>query len=79
MKFTLEIELGNDAMRTRVDVERALYYAFPSTFNGIPRMFEAGESAPILDTNGAHVGKWEVTDDNSAVEAFKKTHTIPWQ
>lgn len=59
MKFTLEIELGNDAMQTRRDVESALrklgqnvkYMSDPP---------EDGDEGTIRDDNGNTVGKWTV-------------------
>jgi hypothetical protein len=61
MEFTLKIELGNDAMQTRADIEAALrnlgknlrYMCDPP---------EAGDSDGIMDYNGNKVGSWEVTD-----------------
>jgi hypothetical protein len=60
MKFTLEIELGNDAMLTRNDIEDALrrlgqnckYMSDPP---------EEGNEGDIMDYNGNTVGHWYVT------------------
>lgn len=60
MKFTLEIELGNEAMQTRDDIEEALrnlgqnlrYMSDPPS---------VGDDGVIIDYNGNTVGKWEVT------------------
>ena len=60
MKFTLEIELGNEAMQSRNDVEDALrrlgqnckYMSDPP---------EDGDDGGIMDYNGNTVGKWQVS------------------
>ena len=59
MKFTLEIDLGNDAMQSVNDVSWAL--------QNVCRIVRevtatAGESASILDLNGNRVGRWEFTE-----------------
>lgn len=64
MQFTLTIELGNDAMQTRADIESALrklgqdcrYMSDPP---------EDGDEGRIMDDNGNSVGKWEVTETPS--------------
>jgi len=73
VKFTLEIELGNDAMRTYPDLRKALEYVrqtmvgtmgaakLPMHVKGNDRP-APGEGTVILDLNGNTVGKWEVTD-----------------
>jgi hypothetical protein len=61
MRFTLTIELGNDAMQTRADIEEALrklgqdlrYMSDPP---------EDGDDGVVADTNGNKVGTWEVTE-----------------
>jgi hypothetical protein len=61
MQFTLTIDLGNDAMQTRADIESALrklgqncrYMSDPP---------EAGDDGAIMDDNGNKVGRWEVTE-----------------
>ena len=55
MKFTLEIELGNDAMRTANDVANALDRIADEV------LFVGLTGRAIRDTNGNTVGKWEVT------------------
>ncbi len=50
-RFTLTIELGNDAMRTRADVGRALAQLARS-----PRF--SGDEGKIRDENGNTVGSW---------------------
>ncbi len=60
MKFTLEIELGNEGMRTDVDIRDALHKtAYKTSMSSIP---EAGDDGPVYDYNGKTVGKWEVKD-----------------
>ena len=61
MKFTLEIELGNDAMQTRNDVMEALRKLGQNLryMNDTP---ESGDDGGIMDTNGNTVGKWEVIE-----------------
>lgn len=53
-KFVLEIELGNDGMRTRKDVVYALRAL------SADRILETkDEGGKIRDDNGNTVGKWE--------------------
>ena len=61
MKFTLTIELGNDAMETLQDVSEA----FEQSREGLMDDGEplgTGDSCHVVDTNGNTVGKWEVTE-----------------
>lgn len=63
MKFTLEIELGNDAMQTAQDV----LIAMSQTFYQCHRMdayhsLNKPETGLLRDINGNTVGKWEVTE-----------------
>ena len=61
MKFTLEIELGNEAMRDSHDVSEALL-GLRTKFHGRPSYFDGGnDEGTIYDENGNTVGKWEVT------------------
>jgi hypothetical protein len=57
MKFTLKIELGNDAMRSAADV----FEAINSHGSTDPSPFEGGEGGAIFDLNGNRVGSWKVT------------------
>lgn len=59
MKFILEIELGNDAMQTRADIEEALRRLGQDCryMSDIPRV---GDDGGIMDLNGNNVGKWKV-------------------
>jgi hypothetical protein len=58
MKFTLEIELGNAAMRTAGDIAGALAKIAGRID---PRDVAAGAGGAVLDVNGNTVGRWEVT------------------
>ena len=59
MKFVLRIDLGNDAMQTRADIEEVLrklgknlaYMSDPP---------EDGDEGKIQDINGNTVGEWHV-------------------
>ena len=59
MKFTLEIELGNDAMQTYGEVLDAAIASTPGYESGIEIL--PNECGTIRDINGNTVGKWEVT------------------
>jgi len=63
MKFTLEIELGNDAMKTGNDVRGAViesFRALPHTLALTPI-----HTWTIRDINGNTVGKWVVFDETA--------------
>lgn len=60
MKFTLTIELGNDAMRTYGEMRTATRAIGTGHFANSE--IRAGESGAIRDINGNTVGKWEVTN-----------------
>jgi len=60
MKFTLEIDLGNDAMSTNNSIAEALNIVV-STLRWAPGIeAKVGDTRPIRDENGNLVGKWEV-------------------
>lgn len=61
MKFTLEIELGNDAMQTRDDIEEALRSA-GQNLRYMSDPPEDGDGGGIMDLNGNNVGKWRVSE-----------------
>ena len=65
MKFTLEIELGNEAMQSGQDVADALAkIGMPYSGVGLAQIqgcLGEGEGADIHDLNGNTVGSWEVT------------------
>lgn len=57
MKFILEIELGNDAMRKYADIRRAL-----KSDLRLDGKVAIGDGVKIFDANGNCVGHWEITD-----------------
>lgn len=62
VKFTVEIELGNDAMQSTADVGAAITYALGKAA-GVGNLFEPlvlGDGGSIADFNGNTVGRWEV-------------------
>ena len=61
MKFTLEIELGNDAMRKYADIARQLK-KLSSNWNEYSYAPSKMDYAAIMDANGNKVGHWEITD-----------------
>jgi hypothetical protein len=66
MKFTLTIELGNDAMQTAEDVGFALQARAVELINlgaaSMATLSPGGDHSRIIrDFNGNPVGKWEVT------------------
>ena len=66
MTIAIEIELGNDAMRTARDVVDALTLSFAKT-TSVP-LFDAlpvGASGVVADRNGNTVGRWSVEESAS--------------
>lgn len=63
MKIVIEVELGNEAMQTLLDVRRAVDDSL--TRPGQYDRLLAGEEGVILDFNGNSVGRWEVTASQS--------------
>jgi len=64
MKFTLEIELGNEAMQTPSQVGRALKYVAGGLLDPDTRgenKFGVYDDGAIKDSNGNQVGSWVVT------------------
>jgi hypothetical protein len=61
MKFTLEIELGNDLMKDSADIGAALVRNGRKFIQGTDGP-EIRDSGKIKDINGNIVGKWEVTE-----------------
>lgn len=57
-KFTLEIELGNDAMRTYQDIREVLQMVTKGRHG--PKI---GDGNNIRDLNGNTVGRWEITGE----------------
>lgn len=66
MKFTLEIELGNDVMQTVDDVSGVLAMLLDSQRMSrmvtADREFVPGDGFSLRDRNGNKVGKWEVSE-----------------
>ena len=62
-KFTIEIEIGNDAMQTGQDVIAALQALdvldWSETLSDISDNVK-GARGQILDTNGNRIGEWRV-------------------
>ncbi len=61
MKFTLEINLDNDAAQDPAELARMLR-ALSIGF-GCWSDFRALDTAPVRDVNGNTVGQWSLTDD----------------
>jgi hypothetical protein len=61
MKFTLEIELGNDAMQTAEDVSRVLFDLSDAIVDYDLSDSDSGPGS-VRDVNGNTVGHWDVTD-----------------
>jgi hypothetical protein len=60
MKFSLEIDLGNEAMLTYADIAQATKRIFADFAN---RYEDATDDAGrIYDINGNKVGTWEVSE-----------------
>lgn len=62
MKFTLEIELGNEEMSTYTDVASALRSTASRLEAVSTGQALGGHSGPIRDANGNTVGTWEVVE-----------------
>jgi hypothetical protein len=66
MKFTVEIQLGNDAMQTYGDIRDALNKlanAMRHTAHAAPRLSDGG--GKIADVNGNTVGRWDISADEN--------------
>jgi hypothetical protein len=61
MKLTIEIELGNDAMRTGRDVETTLRDVGTRVRAALPGVIARSDEGRIRDVNGNTVGRWAVT------------------
>ena len=58
MRFTLEIELGNEAMRKDDHIREALHrVAYKARMSEFP---EDGDEGVIADENGNTVGSWTI-------------------
>ena len=62
MKFTLTIDLGNDAMQTYADLRAALKYvsAYTREYRGRDEALEPYDNALVRDVNGNTVGGWTI-------------------
>jgi hypothetical protein len=60
MKFTLEIELENDAMRTSTHLAKALRDVGERVRAAMPGVIRAADNGRIRDINGNTVGSWQV-------------------
>ena len=61
MKFTLEIELGNDGMQSIEEIESAIHKSLHlAIYDGL-FVRKLVDSEKIWDENGNTVGKWQVT------------------
>lgn len=58
-KFTLTIEMGNDAMSTRWDVQDVLSRVVIKQLDG------SHDDGHIMDANGNHVGDWELEHNDA--------------
>lgn len=61
MLFTLNIELGNDAMRTTADVLGAIQNSL-SAREGLFDPLTAEDSRKLFDRNGNTIGSWQITE-----------------
>jgi hypothetical protein len=59
MKFTIEIELGNDEMRTWPDIAESLRRAYGGIRD--EEAIVAPDRGALRDINGNKVGEWKVT------------------
>lgn len=59
MKFVLQIELGNDAMMTRLDIARTLQKLATKLYASVGEAME-GDGGALYDDNGNCVGGWHV-------------------
>ncbi len=65
MRFTLEIELGNDAMRSFQDLRDALKRTITQLGSSrycLKARPSDGDGTRIMDENGNAVGKWEISE-----------------
>ena len=61
MRFTLEIEMGNEAMQTYADIAFAVRRVFPDFANRSEEV-EEGENGNLYDENGNKVGSRAVSE-----------------
>jgi hypothetical protein len=64
VKFTLEIELGNDAMQTAADLQDTLLKLAQRLHKTLPYgPVRSPEGGRIMDANGNSVGTWTINPD----------------
>lgn len=67
MKFTLEMELGNESMLIVGDVARAVLRVSCDIVKRFPGDQSTNamiaKSVPIMDCNGSKIGSWVVSED----------------
>jgi hypothetical protein len=63
MKFTLEIELGNELMQNKAHLAHALH-GVASRIVNFNHTLSGEESGRIPDENGNTVGSWQITEPN---------------
>jgi hypothetical protein len=59
-KLTIEITLGNTAMKSAADASRAVSFALTREVSLFDPL-RVGQGGTIRDSNGETVGKWKVT------------------
>jgi hypothetical protein len=59
-KFSLEIEMGNEAMQSYADIAQAVRRIF-ADFANRPEEVDEGENGNVYDLNGNKVGTWEIS------------------
>ena len=62
-RFTLTIDLGNDAMQTGDDIARALQAVAHTVSSRYDGTTPPDDTAPIRDENGNTTGRWTIASD----------------
>ncbi len=66
MKFTLELELNNETMKSYFNVRDALRATIETTtkyFNERANSIEVGDNNIVLDDDENQIGSWKITDN----------------
>lgn len=74
MKFTLEIELGNDAMQNGTDVIKAIRDSLKGE-ESLP--LDEGTAGRLWDENGNLVGSWKVIEDAPTLPVSVVASVLP--
>lgn len=74
MRFTLTIELGNDAMQDYGDLALAVQKLARKLNDMAEGAIQAGDDGKVFDLNGNNVGTWEVS--STAAEAAEERTRI---